>query len=100
MRREAGMFAAFLCMCAALWLSNPDFLGSSNAINATRQISMLGIYSLGMSVVIIAGGIDLSVGSVIGLTGVVIAKLSAPGAGGFGYSLWIGIPVALATALV
>ena len=42
MRRELGMFVAFLCMCAGLWFSNPDFLGSSNAINTTRQISMLG----------------------------------------------------------
>ena len=79
MRRELGMFVAFLCMCAGLWFSNPDFLGSSNAINTTRQISMLGIYSLGMAFVIIAGGIDLSIGSVIGLTGVLIAKLSSPG---------------------
>lgn len=94
------MFVAFVCMCAGLWWSNPDFLGSSNVINVTRQISMLGIYSLGISVVIIAGGIDLSVGSVIGLTGVIIAKLSASGAGGLGYSLWIGIPAALAAALL
>ena len=100
MRRELGMFVAFLCMCAGLWFSNPDFLGSSNAINTTRQISMLGIYSLGMAFVIIAGGIDLSIGSVIGLTGVLIAKLSSPGAGGLGYSLWIGIPVALGAALL
>ena len=100
MRRELGMFVALLCMCAGLWFSNPDFLGSSNVINTTRQISMLGIYSLGMAFVIIAGGIDLSIGSVIGLTGVLIAKLSSPGAGGLGYSLWIGIPVALGAALL
>ena len=42
MRRELGMFVALVCMCAGLWLSNPDFLGHSNAINTTRQISMLG----------------------------------------------------------
>jgi ribose transport system permease protein len=100
MRRELGMFVAFLCMCAGLWFSNSDFLGSSNAINTTRQISMLGIYSLGMAFVIIAGGIDLSIGSVIGLTGVLIAKVSSPAAGGLGYSLWIGIPVALGAALL
>ena len=99
MRRELGMFVAFALMCAGLWFSNPDFLGSSNAINTTRQISMLGIYSLGIAFVIIAGGIDLSIGSVIGLTGVIIAKMSAS-SGGLGYSLWIGIPVALATALL
>ena len=59
-----------------------------------------GIYSLGIAFVIITGGIDLSIGSVIGLTGVLIAKLSSPAAGGLGYSLWIGIPVALGAALL
>jgi ribose transport system permease protein len=100
MRRELGMSVAFACMCAALWWSNPDFLGSSNVVNTTRQISMLGIYSLGIAFVIIAGGIDLSIGSIIGLTGVLIAKISSPGAGGLGYSLWIGVPAALGAALL
>jgi ribose transport system permease protein len=100
MRRELGMFVALVCMCAGLWLSNSDFLGHSNAINTTRQISMLGIYALGIGFVIITGGIDLSIGSVIGLTGVLIAKISSPAAGGLGHSLWIGIPVALGTALL
>ena len=49
---------------------------------------------------IITGGIDLSIGSVIGLTGVLIAKMSSPAAGGLGHSLWIGIPVALGAALL
>jgi ribose transport system permease protein len=101
MRRELGMFVALVCMCAGLWISNPDFLGQSNAVNTTRQISMLGIYSIGIAFVIITGGIDLSIGSVVGLTGVIIARLSAsPSGGGAGYSLWVGIPVAIAVALI
>src|SRR6185503_16685324 len=55
---------------------------------------------IGIGFVIITGGIDLSIGSVIGLTGVLIARLSSPAQGGLGYSLWIGIPVALAVALL
>jgi ribose transport system permease protein len=98
MRREFGMSAALAVMCIALWVSNPDFLGQSNAINTARQISMLGIYSIGMGFVIIAGGIDLSIGSVIGLTGVLIAKFSSQ-VGGLGYPLWLGIAVGLAAAL-
>jgi len=94
-----GMCIALVLMCLALWISNPDFLGQSNAVNTTRQISMLGIYTIGIGFVIITGGIDLSIGSVIGLTGVLIAKLSSPN-GGMGYSLWVGIPVALAVALL
>jgi ribose transport system permease protein len=100
MRRESGMSVALLLMCLGLYLSNPDFLGQSNSINTLRQISMLGVYAIGIAFVIITGGIDLSIGSTIGLTGVLIAKLSADGAGGLGYSLWVGIPIALGVALL
>jgi ribose transport system permease protein len=99
MRREFGMSMALVAMCLALFVSNPDFLGQSNAINTLRQISMLGVFAIGIGFVIITGGIDLSIGSVIGLTGVLIAKLSSPSSGGMGLSLWIGIPVALAVAI-
>ena len=84
--------------CASgLWLSQPRLPGHSNVVNTTRQISMLGIFAIGIAFVIITGGIDLSIGSVIGLTGVLIAKLSSSDdrRGGLGYSLWVGIPVAL-----
>jgi ribose transport system permease protein len=89
------MGVALILMCLALFISNPDFLGYSNTINTLRQISMLGIFAIGIGFVIITGGIDLSIGSLIGLTGVLIAKLSSTAQGGLGYSLWIGIPVAL-----
>jgi ribose transport system permease protein len=97
------MFVALVVMCLGLWLSNPDFLGASNIQSTSREIGMLGIFSIGIAFVIITGGIDLSIGSVVGLTGVIIAKLSGidrdnPAAGGLGYSLWIGIPVALLIA--
>ncbi|MEN9580288.1 MAG: hypothetical protein RJA70_3297 [Pseudomonadota bacterium] len=100
MRRELGMFVALVLMCIGLQISNPDFLGQSNAINLIRQISMLGIFAIGIGFVIITGGIDLSIGSVVGLTGVMIAKLSSDATGGLGYSLWVGIPVALGVAML
>jgi ribose transport system permease protein len=99
MRRELGMLAALLLMCVGLFISNSDFLGASNIVNLTRQISMLGILSIGIGFVIITGGIDLSIGSVVGLTGVIIARLSSTESGGLGYSLWVGIPVALLAAV-
>ncbi|HEY3496896.1 MAG TPA: ABC transporter permease, partial [Polyangiaceae bacterium] len=99
MRREAGMTAALAAMCLALYLSNPDFLGQANSINTLRQISMLGTFAIGIGFVIITGGIDLSIGSIIGLTGVLIAKFSAPGGGSMGLSLGMGITIALAVAL-
>jgi ribose transport system permease protein len=99
MRRELGILVALVLMCIALWSSNSDFLGASNIVNTTRQISMLGILSVGIAFVIITGGIDLSIGSVVGLTGVLIARLSSTETGGLGYPLWIGISVGLAAAL-
>jgi ribose transport system permease protein len=99
-RRELGIGIAWLVLCLGLWLSNPDFLGHSNLINTLRQISMLGIFAVGMGFVIIPGGIDLSIGSVIGLTGVLIAKVSSSNAPGLGYPLWVGIVVGLGAALV
>jgi ribose transport system permease protein len=60
---------------------------------------MLGTFAIGIAFVIITGGIDLSIGSIIGLTGVLIAKLSAPGDGSLGLSLGAGITIALAVAL-
>jgi ribose transport system permease protein len=94
------MFVALVLMCIALTISNPDFAGHSNSINTLRQISMLGIYAIGSGFVIIAGGIDLSVGSVVGLTGVIIAKISSQATGGLGLSLGLGIGLALAVALL
>jgi ribose transport system permease protein len=94
------MASALFGMGLLLWLSNPDFLGHSNAVNTLRQISMLGILSTGIAFVIIGGGIDLSIGSMVGLTGVLIAKFSSEAMNGLGYSLWIGIPVGLGVALL
>jgi ribose transport system permease protein len=94
------MFVALALMCLGLWASNPHFLGADNARDVTRQASMLGIFAIGSAFVIITGGIDLSVGSLVGLTGVIIAKVSSHSSGGMGYSLWVGIPVALGIALL
>jgi len=100
MRRELGMTLALFVMGLILWMSNPDFLGQSNSINVLRQISMLGIFAIGIAFVIIGGGIDLSIGSIVGLTGVLIAKFSSEAMNGLGYSLWVGIPIGIGAALL
>ena len=94
------MVVALVLMCIALWSSNSDFLGASNVVNTTRQISMLGIFAVGIAFVIITGGIDLSIGSVVGLTGVIIARLSSTQTGGLGYPLWLGISAGLVAAVL
>lgn len=93
------MLVALVLMCLVLWTSNSDFLSPGQLAALTRNISMLGILSIGIAFVIITGGIDLSIGSVVGLTGVLIARFSSTQAGGLGYPLWAGIGIALAAAM-
>src|SRR5215470_11562036 len=92
MRRELGMLAALVLLCIALFVSNSDFLGASNVVNVARHISSLGILSIGVAFVIITGGIDLSIGSVIGLVGCVMARLLTQ-------QHW-SVPATLATVLL
>ena len=71
------MFGALVLLCLGLWrCPTPTSSAQSNVDQHPRQISMLGIFAIGIAFVIVTGGIDLSVGSVIGLTGVIIAKIS------------------------
>jgi ribose transport system permease protein len=95
------MFVALLALCAGLWFSNPDFVGQSNVVNTTKQVAMLGIMAIGTGFVIITGGIDLSVGSIVGLTGVLIARFSGPkDVGGNGWPILVGIALAMLIVLL
>jgi ribose transport system permease protein len=94
------MFVALVLMCVGLYFNNDRFISFSNSGNLLRNISILGIFSVGIAFVIITGGIDLSVGTLVGLTGVIIAKLSSHEDNCLGYPLYVGIPVALAAMLL
>jgi ribose transport system permease protein len=100
MRRELGMLGALFVICLIIWASNGDFVKANNVFNVSRQVAMLGIMAIGIGFVIITGGIDLSVGSIVGITGVIIAKISSPSAECMGYPIWFGILVAMAVALM
>ena len=58
-------------------IMSQSFMTSRNILNICRQVSMIGICSVGMTMVLLTGGIDISVGSIIALSGVVAAKLIA-----------------------
>ena len=68
-----------IVVCAVAAVRYPAFLTIENLLNILRQNSMLGIIAAGMSLVILSGGIDLSVGSVASLSGVVAASMSYHG---------------------
>ena len=67
--RDYGSLLGLLVIGAVLSLLSDRFLTTSNVINVARQVSINAIVSAGMTLVIITGGIDLSVGSTIALTG-------------------------------
>lgn len=73
LRKEAGIFALLVALCIVVSLLNPRFLSATNLQNMARLIGMYGIFSLGLGLVIITGGIDLSVGSVFALLGVLLS---------------------------
>src|SRR2546430_9179032 len=63
-------FAGLLVLSVALALSTDRFLSLSNLLDVARRVSVINIIALGMTFVIITGGIDLSVGSIVALGGV------------------------------
>lgn len=66
------VLVALLLICAVMsWLQPAAFASTDNLFNITRNFAFIGIMALGMTAVILTGGIDLSVGSVMGLVGVV-----------------------------
>jgi ribose transport system permease protein len=93
--RQLGTFAGLLALCVVLWAATPHFLTVSNLLNVLEQTSINAIVAVGMTYVIISGGIDLSVGSVLAVAGIALALaleggLQAPAA----------IGIALATGTV
>jgi ribose transport system permease protein len=67
---------ALLGICLAMsWIAPNAFPTSDNFFNITRNFAFIGIMALGMTAVILTGGIDLSVGSVMGLVGVVVGLI-------------------------
>jgi len=74
-----GLVLSFGLLCLALTVLSDRFLTVSNILNVLRQASINGVISVGMTLVILTGGIDLSVGAVLALTGVVTADLLAKG---------------------
>jgi ribose transport system permease protein len=73
MKKELGIGLLLVALCVTVSILNPRFLGAANLENTARLVGMYGIFSIGLGVVIISGGIDLSVGSMFALQGVVLA---------------------------
>ncbi len=73
--REFGVLIGLVILLVFFSFTARYFLSWANLINVARQVSMIAIMAFGMTVVVVAGGIDLSVGSVMGVSGVFTATL-------------------------
>ena len=97
--RQFGTFAGLIGLCVVLWILTPHFLTVSNLLNIAQQTSINAIIAVGLTFVIISGGIDLSVGSLVAFTGVVLASLLQRGLP-FPVAMLGGLATGLACGLV
>ncbi|MDQ3174426.1 MAG: ribose ABC transporter permease [Acidobacteriota bacterium] len=88
--RQLGTLSGLLGLVVALWALSPHFLTVSNLLNIAEQATIIAIIAVGMTFVIITAGIDLSVGSVLAFSGVVMASALHQG---------VPLPVALLVGL-
>src|SRR5438477_6305187 len=88
-------FAGLLAVALALTLSTDRFLTLTNLLDVARRVSVINIIALGMTFVIITGGIDLSVGSIVALGGVAGTWSLTQGA-----PIWAGVAIGVAVGAV
>src|SRR4249920_3097744 len=75
MKKDIAIFLLLVVLCAIVTALNPRFLSPANLQNTARLIGAFGIFSLGLGLVIITGGIDLSVGPSFALLGVLLSMM-------------------------
>jgi inositol transport system permease protein len=76
--RSWGLALALVAIGTVLAFAHPGFLTVPNLLNVARQISINGILAVGVTLVLLTGGVDLSLGSVVALAGVVAASMAHP----------------------
>ena len=77
--QKLGPLIALLVVCIGLAFLSPDFLTVGNVLDVTRQVSINAVISFGMTLTILLGGIDLSVGSILAVASVLTAILMKAG---------------------
>lgn len=92
---DYGIVILFVVILIFLTAAAPNFLTVNNIVNVVRQSSIIGVIALGMTFIMITAGIDLSVGSVVGLAGLTFALLAPASGGAFWLPLVVGLGVGL-----
>ena len=98
--REYGIIVAFLILCVVLAIAQPIFLNVRNLLNVLRQTSVNGLLAIGMTFVILTGGIDLSVGSVLAFGGIVGASFASQYFSGTEYPAIMALLMSLLSGVI
>jgi len=77
--REVGLVVALVVMTALFGAINPLYVSPANITDIINQATIYGLMALGMTFIVISGGIDLSIGSVLALIGVIVANMAVAG---------------------
>jgi ribose/xylose/arabinose/galactoside ABC-type transport system permease subunit len=99
-----GAFIFLIVLCLIFYILEPAFFKPINIFNVLRQVSIIGLLAIGMTFVILTAGIDLSVGALLALAGLVAAAVEKGGTGlltggGTGEGGGYGVPAAIAAAI-
>ena len=98
--REAGTLAALAVLCILLSIASPYFFTVRNIFNVLQGMSTIGIMAIGATIVLVAGGLDLSVGSVMAVGAVVTARLMTYQGVEAWLAAFVGLGAGLAFGLV
>ncbi len=93
-RQTFWVFLAAAIACLALSAATDTFATERNIFNVTRNFAFVGIIALGMTAVIVSGGIDLSVGAVVVLSAMITGMTMSAG-----LTIWLAVPLALTASL-
>lgn len=97
---DYGLIIVFVLVFVFLSIASPTFLTVDNLTNIVRQSSIIGFIALGMTFVMITSGIDLSVGSTVGLVGVLSGTIALGAGGGIWVALLVGVAAGIGIGLL
>ncbi len=94
-----GIYIAFVIICIVFAVLSPDFFSLSNIHNILIQTSAIAIVAIGQTLVILTGGIDISVGRLMGMSGILIGVFASKGVGVVGVAM-IGIACGIVVGFI
>ncbi len=97
--RNSGIIIGLLALIIIFSAINPKFFEAKNAVNIIRQVSLNGILACGMTCVIVCGGMDLSIGSIYAMAGMMAGSFMLKGVNVF-LAIFLGLLIGAAFGLV